>query len=327
MEAEEIYSFDSYSCRAYRIGSGDENIAFVTENHGDEKGPRRVLDEMFEDGALEYEDLKLTVIEKTNAYASEATRRKTPLDIQKVEADEHDMNRMYGKARRTLETEKSIQSLNTTGQLAHQVLDYIDNLDPDLVVDMHTGASATVKMPQIRYKFREDYGDVSEKEMRAVAENAGVDIVKTIPEEDAQMIGAVLPKMGFPTVTVEAGGGVRLGWGTTFDEEDVENYRDIIENILEFRAEGTETDYLPEEFTSIEKNHAPMNVSKAEVDYHFDLGDKVKEGDRVATLSFEDGEVEMAALSDGVLETVLAEDSRDNTRHGNRIFNIATRQK
>jgi|GEM_PF-3776099 hypothetical protein len=53
-------------------------------------------------------------------------------------------------------------------------------------------------MPQIRYKFREEYEDVNESEMREVAENAGVDMVNTVPGRDAQMMGAVLPKMGFP---------------------------------------------------------------------------------------------------------------------------------
>ncbi|GEM_PF-5570573 len=124
---------------------------------------------------------------------------------------------------------------------------------------------------------------------------------------------------------MEVGGGVRLGWDTAFEEEEKEKYKDIIEDIMKFNARGTETDYNPNEFTNIEKNHAPAEVSKAEVEYHFDLGDKVEEGDTVATLSFEDGEVEMEALSNGVIETVLAEDSRNNVRHGNRIFNIATK--
>ena len=322
---EEVYDFEGYSCHAYRIGSGDESIAIVTENHGDEKGPKTVIDEMFDEGAFDYEELTLTVIEKTNAYASEATRRKTPLDIQKVEADEHDMNRVYEDARKALEDGKELQRLNTTGQIAYQVLDYIDSLDPDLVVDMHTGASATVKMPQIRYKFRDSYENVSEDEMKSIAENAGVDMVNTVPGEDAQMMGAVLPKMGFPAVTVEVGGGIRLGWEGSFGEEESESYRDIIESILDFRAREVETDYVPEEFTGIEKNHAPPEVSKAEIEYHFDLGDEVEEGDVVATLSSGEKELEMEALSDGVLETVLAEGSRDKVIHGNRVFNIATR--
>jgi predicted deacylase len=323
-EVEEVYSFGEYRCNATKIGSGEESIAIITENHGDEKGPKEVVESVVKDREIDYENLTVTVIEDTNVYASEATRRETPLDIQPVEADEHDLNRTYEDAREALKN-GSQQRLNTTGQLAYQVLDYVDDLEPDLVVDMHTGTSATVKMPQIRYKFRQEYEDVNENEIRDVAENAGVDMINTVPTEDAQMMGAVLPKMGFPTVTLEVGGGVRLGSNGAFEEKEAENYRKALRNILEFKAQGTETDYMPEEFSDIKKNHAPIEISDAEVKYHFDLGDEVEEGDTVATLSFEDGDVEMESLCDGVLETVLAEGSRNNTRHGNRIFNIATK--
>lgn len=325
-DSEEVYSFDGHECRAYRLGSGEESIAIVTENHGDEKGPRKVVDEMLEAGELDYDELSLTVIQQTNTYASDATSRKTPLDVQKVEADEHDLNRMYGDAREVLQGERSMQELNTTGQLAYQVLDYIDDLDPDLVIDMHTGTSATVKMPQIRYRFREEFEEVKEDEMKAVAENAGVDMIRKVPDEDAQMMGAVLPKMGFPAVTVEVGGGVRLGWKGSFEEEEAESYRDIIRNILECRAGRNGSGYDPAEFTVIEKNHAPPEVSDAEVKYHFDLGEEVSEGETVATLRTGDGEeFEMDALSDGVVETLLAEGSRDKILHGNRVFNLAVR--
>jgi predicted deacylase len=279
---------------------------------------------MVRDGEISYEELTVTVVEDTNVYASEATRRETPLDIQPVEADEHDLNRTYEDAREALKN-GSQQRLNTTGQLAYQVLDYVRDLDPDLVVDVHTGTSATIKMPQIRYKFRQEYEDIDENEMRDVAENAGVDMVNTVPGEGAQMMGAVLPKMEFPTVTVEIGGGVRLGHQGAFGEREAEDYREVIENILRFKAQGTETDYTPEEFNDIKKNHAPTEVSSAQIKYHFDLEDRVEEGDTVATLSFEDNEIEIKSLCDGVLETILAEDSRNNTRHGNRIFNIATK--
>ena len=284
-EVEEVCSFGKYRCTATKIGSGEESIAIVTENHGDEKGPREVIESMVRDGEISYEELTVTVVEDTNVYASEATRRETPLDIQPVEADEHDLNRTYEDAREALKN-GSQQRLNTTGQLAYQVLDYVDDLEPDLVVDMHTGTSATVKMPQIRYKFRQEYEDVNENEIRDVAENAGVDMVNTVPEEDAQMMGAVLPKMGFPTVTLEVGGGVRLGHHGAFGEMEAEDYREVIKNILEFKAQGTETDYMPEEFSDIKKNHAPTEVSNAQIKYHFDLEDRVEEGDTVATLSF-----------------------------------------
>ena len=322
-EVEEVYSFGESRCNATKIGSGEESIVIIIENHGDEKGPKEVVESMLKDGDIDYENLTVTVIEDTNVYASKATRRETPLDIQPVEADEHDLNRTYEDAREALKN-GSQQRLNTTGQVAYQVLDYVDELEPDLVVDMHTGTSATVKMPQIRYKFRQEYEDVNENEMRDVAENAGVDMINTVPEENAQMMGAVLPKMGFPTVTLEVGGGLRLGRDGAFGAREAESYRKALKNILEFKAQGTETDYMPEEFSDIKKNHAPTEILDAEVKYHFDLGDEVEKGDTVATLSFEDGDVEMESLCDGVLETVLAESSRNNTRHGNRIFNIAT---
>ena len=284
-EVEEVYSFGEYRCNATKIGSGEESIAIITENHGDEKGPKEVVESVVKDREIDYENLTVTVIEDTNVYASKATRRETPLDIQPVEADEHDLNRTYEDAREALKN-GSQQRLNTTGQLAYQVLDYVNDLEPDLVVDMHTGTSATVKMPQIRYKFRQEYEDVNENEIRDVAENAGVDMINTVPTEDAQMMGAVLPKMGFPTVTLEVGGGVRLGSNGAFEEKEAENYRKALRNILEFKAQGTETDYMPEEFSDIKKNHAPTEVSNAQIKYHFDLEDRVEEGDTVATLSF-----------------------------------------
>ena len=324
LDGDEIYGFRDFSCQSYTFGDGDETITIVSQNHGDEKGPRRVIEELLTDSKLDYDDLSLTVIPEANVYASEANLRETPLDVQPSEADEHDLNRTYETARKELVSENpNTQNLNTTEQAAYRILEHLEDLDPDLVVDMHSGTSGTLKMPQIRYKHRQEY-PVEESEMSDVATNAGVEMVNTTPGEDAQMLGAVVPKMGIPAVTIEVGGGVRDGWEGAFEQSHAESYRDIVSGIINYRMEGLESGFKPREFSGIQKNHAPEGVS-GEVEYHFDLGDEVLEGEKVATVTDGEEEHELFATTDGALETVLTESSREEITPGNRVFNLATR--
>jgi predicted deacylase len=155
--------------------------------------------------------------------------------------------------------------------------------------------------------------------MREVTENAGADIFSTTPDEDAEMLGAVAPRMGYPAVTVEVGGGVEHGREGAFEDSHAAQYQEIIRNILDYAAGGEETVFEPREFSGIEKYHTPLGV-EGEVEYRFDLGEEVSEGEVVATV---DGD-EIVAEHSGALETVLIEELRDDVGGGNRIFNIAT---
>ena len=331
-ETHEVYSSGDRECLAYNMGSGQTSVTIVMRNHGDEQGPVHVVEEMFEEGNLDYDELDITVIPEANAYASSADRRETPLNVQGVEADEGDMNRNYEDARRALEGDKETSELNTTGQAAYQVLGYIKELDPDLVIDMHTGTSETKKMAQARYKFQKDY-KASKERMKDVSHNAGVDVVVGTPSEGAQMMGAVLPKMGVPAVTLEAGGGERHGKEGSFERDEADSYRSMTANILDYVAVSSESDYEPTEYTDINKVHAPIETpAESKIKYHFDLGDEVLEGDTVATLTpidddgkaIENEEIEVESLYNGILETLRSDSSRDDVRNGNRIFNIAS---
>lgn len=318
-----IYSIDGSESSAYELGDGDFTVAVVAGNHGDEEGARNVFDGFFEDLPEVYDDLSLSYIPEANVFASGKTTRKTPRSVQPNAADQHDLNRSYETARRELESEGELQSLNTTQQAAFQVLEYLDELQPDLVIDMHSGTSGTRKMPQIRYKHREDY-PVEEEEMRGLTENAGVDMIVSEPGEDAEMLGAVAPKMGFPAVTIEVGGGIGYS-DRGFTAGDGEDYENIIRSIFDYALEGRENSFSPREFTGLEKNFSTAEESGS-IEYHFPLGEEVLEGETVATLTSEDGEQhDFEALEDGVLETVLTEDRRDNVKPGNRIFNLATK--
>lgn len=319
-----IYSVSGVESSAYELGDGEFTVAVIGKNHGDEQGPREVFDEIFRDLPEAYDDLSLSYIPEANAFAHRETSRKTPRDFQPNAADEHDLNRCYETARQELEGEGETQRLNTTQQAAFRVLEYLEELQPDLVVDMHSGTSGTSKMPQIRYKHREDY-PVEEDAMRGVTENAGVDIVSSKPDSGAEMLGAVAPKMGHLAVTVEVGGGVEYGREGVFEDSEAENYHDILMNIFEYALRGEETDFSFREFSGIEKNFTPMDVS-GEVEYHFGLGDEVLRGETVATVRDGDEIHELKALSDGVLETVLTQVRMEDVKPGNRVFNLAERE-
>lgn len=317
--SEVLYSAGDVESAAYELGDGDYTVAVVGQNHGDEGGGREAFEEMFEDLPEEYDDLSLSFIPEANAFASRDMERKTPLEFQPNRADEHDLNRSYETARQELGSD-SVAGLNLTQQAALQVLEYLEELDPDLVIDMHSGTSGTVKMPQVRYKHREEF-PVDEDEMRGFTENAGVDFFSTEPERDAEMLGAVAPRMGYPAVTVEVGGGVEHGREGAFEDSHREQYQEAIRNILDYAVEGVETGFESREFSSIEKYHTPMDVT-GEIEYHFDLGDDVLEGETVATVN---GDHDIVAEQDGALETVLVEELRGDVGGGNRVFNIATR--
>jgi predicted deacylase len=316
-----IYSAGGVDSLAYELGDGDYTVAVVGQNHGDEVGGREAFEEIFEDLPEEFDDISLSFIPEANAFASTEVERKTPLEFQPNRADEHDLNRSYNTAREELGSD-SVAGLNLTRQAALHVLEYLEQLDPDLVIDMHSGTSGTVKMPQVRYKHRDDF-PVEEDRLRGFTENAGVEMFSMEPDRDAEMLGAVAPWMGYPAVTVEVGGGVEHCRKGSFEDSDLEQYQEIIRNILNYAVEDAEIDFNPREFSSIEKYHTPMDV-EGEVEYHFELGDEILEGETVATVSG-DEKHEIVAEDDGALETVLAKDLRDDVGGGNRVFNIATR--
>ncbi len=320
-----VYSIGASESYAYEVGDGDFTVAVVAGNHGDEKGAREVFDGLFDELPENYDDLSLSYIPESNVFAYEETSRKTPRSVQPNAADQHDLNRSYETARRELESERNLQGLNTTQRAAFRVLEHLDDLQPDLVIDMHSGTSGTRRMPQVRYKHREDY-PVAESSMRSVTENAGVDMVVSEPGEDAEMLGAVAPKMGFPAVTVEVCGGVEHS-RDGFTGVDAEDYENIIRNIFAYALDREENDFSPREFTGLEKNFSTAD-RHGSIEYHFPLGEEVFEGETVATITSKNGEThEMEALEDGALETILTEEKRANVKPGNRIFNIAKRDQ
>ena len=319
-----IYRIGEHESSAYELGDGEFTVAVVAGNHGDEKGPGAVFNGFFEDLPENYDNLSLSYIPEANVFASEETTRKTPRRVQPNVADRHDLNRSYETARQELESERRLQNLNTTQQAAFRVLEYLDELQPDLVIDMHSGTSGTRKMPQVRYKHREDY-PIEESEIRNLTENAGADMIVSTPDEDAEMLGAVAPKMGYPAVTIEVGGGVESS-EEGFTAGDASDYENILRSIFAHALEGAENDFDPREFTGLEKNFS--TAGPGVVEYHFPLGEEVLEGETVATLTSDDGEEhELEALEDGALETILTGKKRENVKPGNRVFNLATRDK
>ncbi|MFB6241587.1 MAG: succinylglutamate desuccinylase/aspartoacylase family protein [Candidatus Nanosalina sp.] len=326
VDEEVLYEAQGLESSVYEAGDGDFTVAVVAENHGDEHGPREVFDEMFRDLPDAYEDLKLSYVPEANVFAAGDTVRKTPLEYQPNQADQHDLNRCYESARQELHGDEDLSKLGLTEQAAFHVLEYLEELQPDLVIDMHSGTSGTFKLPQARYKHREEY-PVEEDDMRGIVRNAGIDTMASEPVEDAQMLGAVAPKMGFPAVTLEVGGGVKYGWEDAFSESEADTYRDVLVNMLDHALRGEETDFQPREFSGLQKRFIPMDFEEGTVEYHFPLGEEVLEGETVATVRTEEGaEQELEAGTDGALETVLTEDQRNEVKPGNRVFNLALRE-
>lgn len=326
LNKEVIYEAEGFESLAYETGEGDYTVAVIGQNHGDERGPVEIFEDLLHELVERYDGLELVFIPEANVFASGVTERKTPLDLQPNRADQRDLNRSYETARRELSSENpDLQALNLTQQAAFNVLSYLEYLEPDLVLDMHSGTSGTTKMPQVRYKYSEDF-PVEEDEMRDLALNAGVDFLSSEPGVDAEMLGAVAPKTGFPTLTLEVGGGVEHGYRGSFEGGESERCREILENIFSYALRDQETGFDPLEFTELEKNHTPMDFPEGELEYHFDLGELVVEGETVATLRNGDQEYDIHANSDGTLETVLTEDARESVKPGNRVFNLALRE-
>lgn len=332
-QEEVVYSSGDYECLAHNICSGQTSVIVVMGIHGDEQGPLGIVEDMLEEGDLDYDELDITLIPKANAFAFNECSRETPSTVQGVEADEGDMNRTFEDARRALNGDEGTQDLLTTGQAGYKLLEYIEERDPDLVMDLHTGTSETKKMAQARYKFQEGY-KVDKEEMKNAAANAGVDVVAGVPGEGAQMMSAVLPKVGVPAVTLEAGGGERHGKEGSFEQDEAESYKGMVTSILDYMAGVNVSDYEPTECTDIEKFAAPPETpAGSEVKYHVNLGEEVAEDDAVATITppnedgddAEDEKIELKAPYDGIVETVRSGTSRDDIRNGNRIFNIASK--
>lgn len=326
-DAEEkiIYEANGLESTAYELGDGDYTVAVVCQNHGDEKGPRQVFEELLDENLIDnYDDLNLSFVPEANVFASEHVQRKTPRSYQPNSADQKDLNRCYNTALQELESENpDITNLNLTQQAAFHVLSYLDDLDPDLVLDMHTGTSGTVKMPQTRYKHSESFS-VKRSEMRDLVENSGVDFIASEGDHSgSEVLGAVMPKTGVPALTIEVGGGVENGWTHSFSDEYADSYREIIENILDYAVAGETSNFTGREFNELKKRHTSMDMPEGEIRYNFDLGDAVEEGDEVAVLETDEGDFSFKASDDGVLETVLTEDMRDSVKPGNRIFNVA----
>lgn len=317
-----LYEAQDLSSSVYEAGDGDFTVAVVAENHGDEHGPREVFDGMFRDLPDAYEDLSVSYVPEANVFAAENTQRKTPLEHQPNQADQHDLNRCYETARRELDGEGELANLCLTEQAAYHVLEYLEDLQPDLVIDMHSGTSGTFKLPQARYKHRRDY-PVEEEEMRGIVKNAGVETMVSEPGPDAQMLGAVAPKMGFPAVTVEVGGGVMHGREDAFSDSEADTYQDVLLKMLDYALHGEKQEFTPREFSDLQKHWLPMDAPSGEVEYHFELGDQVLRGETVATVHGEEGEFEVEATIDGALETVLTESFREEVEPGNRVFNLA----
>mgnify|MGYP006275966417 FL=1 len=322
-----LYQSSDLSSTAYEFGDGDFTVLVVAENHGDEQGPREVFSELVDEGFFEqYEDLSLSFVPTANVFAHEFCQRKTPLEFQSNRADTRDMNRTYNTALKQLKSDESdLQSLNLTEQSAYRILEYINDIDPDLVLDMHTGTSTTEKMPQVRYKHSEDF-PVAEETMRDVVQNSGVDFIASIGDySDSEVMSAVLPKIGYPAVTIEVGGGVEHSREHSFGEEYRETYREVIENIFDYVLKGEETGFTGREINELDKRHTRLEMSEGRVEYNFELGDEIREGDTVAVLRA-DEDYKLEAHRDGVLETVLTEDRRDSLKPGNRVFNLGRRK-
>lgn len=319
-----LYEVGNVESRAFLYGEGDTTIAVVAENHGDEQGPRDVFEKMIDEGFLqEYDDVRVGFIPVANAFADQEVQRKTPLSYQDNMADVRDMNRVYGTALKAYEGDAGEENYNLTEQAAEQVVEWLDNLRPDLVLDLHSGTSGTLKIPQTRYKYGEEY-TADESEIRGVAKNSGVDFFSVRSDiGSSQILGVVGPRMGLPTLTLEVGGGVRDGWEDSFGQKFIDAQREVLENVFDYAVNQEETDYEPREMKGLKKVYTGMDDGVLELRYEVDLGDAVQEGETVAVT--EEGGREIEAPQDGIIETILTEEARKNVQPGNRIFNIATR--
>lgn len=324
VEEDILYEVGDVESRAFFYGEGDTTIAVIAENHGDEQGPRYVFEKMIDEEFLqEYDDVSVGFIPVANAFADQEVRRKTPLSYQDNMADVRDMNRVYGTALKAHEGDAGDKNYNLTEQAAEKVVGWLDDLRPDLVLDLHSGTSGTLKMPQVRYKHGEEYA-ADESDISGVARNSGVDFFSVRSDiGSSQILGAVGPKMGLPTLTLEVGGGVRDGWEDSFGQEFVDAQREVLENLFDYAVNQQETDYEPREMNGLKKVYTGMDDGVLELRYEVNLGDSVQEGETVAVTE-EDGR-EIEAPQDGIIETILTEEARKNVKPGNRIFNIATR--
>ncbi|MFB6190174.1 MAG: succinylglutamate desuccinylase/aspartoacylase family protein [Candidatus Nanohaloarchaea archaeon] len=296
-------------------GSGEKTVGFVTGSHGDEKGPQELVNEVMDSIDA---DVRVSVINPANPSAAEDFSRRTSPRVQQNRADEADLNRSWMTAKKFLDGELEKQDINTTALIASRYLDYLRE-NVDIVVDLHTGTYPTRKAPQFRYIQGDEV-------MTEAATKAGVEaVLETKHDPGKGTLRSTLFDDNKPAGTVEVGGAARPGDRSGFSEEEEEKYSSIIENLVRHFSGEEMEEVETEKYTDIEKVHAP---SAGIVRYRQDLGSEVEPGDTVAVIEDYDGEVreEVNAGYEGMLETVNTGSGR-NVNEGNRIFNIARREK
>lgn len=312
----------TYDLTAYEIGSGGPVAVYTAGVHGDETGPQqvaeRLLDEVDED-ALEG---TLRIVPEANPFACMEQWRTTPHpDYTITSSEETDLNRTFNVAREMyLDGELAASRANLTQQIAYHLLTYV--AEADYLIDGHSAAWPEVKMPQVRYKYREEF-DADQDVMEGMVRHAGlpyavIDRPNTLQES---MLGAVAPDIGVPAVTIEIGGAERTDDMERFTEEDADRYAESVTNILKHLdvLDGEAEEHDVTELTSLQQYYAPV---AGEVTYNYDLGDHVEQGDVVAELVGDDTALSVTAGEDGVLEAIAVLDGPVN--QGTRVFNLVT---
>lgn len=312
----------TYNLTAYELGEGSPIAVYTAGVHGDETGPQQVAEQLIADVDEDALEGTLRVVPEANPFACKERWRTTPHpDYTITSSEEMDLNRTFDVARQMyLDGELAASRANLTQQIAYHLLTYV--AEADYLIDGHSAAWPEIKMPQIRYKYRDGF-DADQEVMEGMVRHAGlpcavIDRPNTLQES---MLGAVAPDVGVPAVTLEIGGAERADDVERFTAEDAERYVESVTNILKhldvLAGEAAEHDVI--ELTRLQQYYAPVSGA---VTYRYDLGDHVDKGDIVAELVGDDTALSVTAEEDGVLEAVAVLNGEVN--QGTRIFNLVT---
>lgn len=312
----------TYDLTAYELGTGGPVAVYTAGVHGDETGPQRVAERLLEEVDEDELEGTLRIVPEANPFACTERWRTTPHpDYTITSSEETDLNRTFDVAREMyLDGELAASRANLTQQIAYHLLEYV--AEADYLIDGHSAAWPEVKMPQVRYKYRDGF-DADQTAMEGMVTHAGLDyaVIDRPNTLQESMLGSVAPDIGVPAVTIEIGGAEREDDLDRFTGEDADQYVDSITNILQHVGvlPGEADTYEVTELTNLQQYYAPV---AGEVTYRYELGDHVDRGDVVAELVGEDTALSVTAEEEGILEAVAVLDNPVN--QGTRVFNLVT---
>lgn len=308
-EQTELYTLNRY------VVEGDADGPHVVVNagsHGDEflaiDTAKRLFDELDPDEVRG----RVSIIPAANIFAAKGHSRETPVpEFELYEDEERNLNRCFNSIDLDEEPTGSI-----TERLAYHVLKLISRAD--YCFDLHTATNPGYKIDQIRQKTDPSFDNDVQRAQAELVTYSGLEyIIKTPSEKIGEgILAGVAPMHGVPTVTVEIGGGA-------YAEEELEEYLQVVLNLLQT------ADVLPGEpdKTSQQTYRDLMKISSPTAGRYqvvAEPGTEVAAGDVIARIENDEGEHDVEAPYDGLVESVHRQEW---VNEGTKLGHIAIKRE